>query len=72
MVYEKMTEAKLAMLKEERSRLLDAWRTASARQKGPILTRIADIDDDIERYEPKSEKPRAGKFRKNNIQLLQS
>jgi|BioPla2DNA2_1021312.scaffolds.fasta_scaffold183816_1 hypothetical protein len=72
MVYVKMNEAKLAKLKEERSKLIDAWRTANPRLKGSILTRIADIDDEIERYEPKSKMPKAGKFRKNNIQLLQN
>lgn len=66
-----MTE-KLAKLKEERSKLLDAWRTANSRQKGPILTRISDIDDEIERYEPLNKKAKTSKFRKNNIQLLQS
>ena len=63
---------KLALLKKERSKLLDAWRTASEGQKGSILTRIADIDEDIEFYEPKQEKAMNSKFRKNRIQLLQS
>ena len=44
-----MNEAKLAKLKEERSKLIDAWRTANPRLKGSILTRIADIDDEIEK-----------------------
>lgn len=62
----------MAELREERSKLLDAWRMANSGQKGPILTRIADIDDDIERYGPKdTQKAKVSKFRKNNIQLLQ-
>jgi len=65
-----MTDTQLMTLKKERSKLLDAWRVASAGQKNSILMRIADIDEDLERYQPKKSSPMHRKFTKNNIQLL--
>ncbi|NLT94387.1 MAG: hypothetical protein GXW85_02460 [Clostridia bacterium] len=64
-----MTEAQIMNLKKERSRLLDAWRVASASQKNSILMRIADIDEELEKYQPKKA-PSNRKFTKNNIKLL--
>jgi len=43
-----MTEKKLNSLHKERSRLLDAWRTANTTNKMSILTRIGDIDEQID------------------------
>jgi len=65
-----MTERQLASLKKERSRLLDAWRIASPGQKNSILMRIADIDEDLEKYLPQKPAPKHRKFTKNNIHLL--
>jgi len=65
-----MTDTQLMTLKKERSRLLDAWRSASAGQKNSILMRIADIDEDLEKYQQKKSSPKQRKFTKNNIQLL--
>jgi hypothetical protein len=64
-----MTDTQIMNLKKERSKLLDAWRIASASQKNSILMRIADIDEDLEKYQPKKA-PKHRKFTKNNIQLL--
>lgn len=56
-------------LKEERKKLFNAWQTASGSNKTSILTRISDIDEDLERYMPKKNK-RFRKFTKNNVKLL--
>jgi len=65
-----MTDTQLLTLKKERSKLLDAWRIASAGQKNSILMRIADIDEDLEMFLPAKAAPKQRKFTKNNIQLL--
>lgn len=64
-----MTDAQIMNLRRERSKLLDPWRIASASQKNSILMRITDIDEELERYQPKRA-PKHRKFTKNNIQLL--
>ena len=43
-----MYERKLNSLYKERSRLLDAWSLANKHNKMSILTRIGDIDEQIE------------------------
>ncbi|MDN5323924.1 MAG: hypothetical protein PWQ67_2378 [Clostridia bacterium] len=65
-----MTDTQLTTLKKERSKLLDAWRIAGSGQKNSILMRIADIDEELEKYQPQKSKPKHRKFTKNNIQLL--
>lgn len=42
-----MTETKLNSLHKERTRLLDAWRSANTSNKMSILVRIEDIDEQI-------------------------
>jgi hypothetical protein len=43
-----MAEKKLNSLYKERARLLDAWSMANSNNKMSILTRISDIDEQID------------------------
>ncbi|NLW24576.1 MAG: hypothetical protein GXY91_04965 [Clostridia bacterium] len=65
-----MAEDKIEALRRERSRLLEAWSIASSGQKNSILVRIADIDEELEKYDSKKSFPKYRKFTKQNIQLL--
>jgi len=42
-----LTENQLNLLLSERERLLEAWRTAEGADKMAILTRIEDIDEQL-------------------------
>ena len=44
-----MREIKLSRLKEQRGKLIDAWLTANSKQKGSLVVKISDIDDELER-----------------------
>jgi len=50
-----MTNTQFKSLKNERGRLLDAWRNADTVQRNSILIRITDIDEELERYHKNNE-----------------
>lgn len=59
-----MTEHQLTSLRSERSRLLDAWRTAEGQDKMAILVRIEDIDDLLKDSHDQVVPPRRRFFRR--------
>lgn len=59
-------------LVEERKKLFSLWQNMDAsQQRTTILMRISDIDDELEKYKPKTaKKVKHRKFTKSNIKLI--
>jgi len=62
-----LTENQITLLKRERDKLIDAWRQASIGNKSSILVRIADIDDELEKYQTKKSSQKRKKSKKYSL-----